>query len=387
MIDSAKRVGSAGSFGRQTIRAARLGGLDQAGQKLIAGLRHIAGDDQIPFGASVQQGCVESSQRAAILHGVGQDRETKMSEFFHGTENRGRSGGAADPRGHGFDQRGAVHWQKGLVPAHAAACASGQNKPGDIAHQMAHEKMVAAPDAMVELNKKVYICFLLAFFMLAASPSRAAEVATGSSAPAPALRRTLVVRADPRTGKLVRSVIVSARPLPKTPSADVSAIVEKAAKTHSVDPLLVHSIIQVESNYNERAVSNKGAQGLMQLTPSTARMLGVSDSFDPRQNIEAGVKYLKYLKDLYKDDRLALAAYNAGPGAVDKYKQVPPYAETRNYVEQVGKRYGEARRAADAAKPAPVAQQVIETKPAEIQPAAVETFIDENGRPHLKTIQ
>ncbi|HVO96948.1 MAG TPA: lytic transglycosylase domain-containing protein [Bryobacteraceae bacterium] len=223
--------------------------------------------------------------------------------------------------------------------------------------------------------------------MLAASPSRAAEVTTGSSVPAPAARRTSVVKADPLTGRLVRSVIVSARPQPKAPSADVNAIVEKAAKTHSVDPLLVHSIIQVESNYDSRAVSNKGAQGLMQLTPSTARMLGVSDSFDPQQNIEAGVKYLKYLKDLYKDDRLALAAYNAGPGAVDKYKQVPPYAETRNYVEKVGKRYGDALRAADAAKPAPVPQRANDTTPAEIKPAAVETFIDENGRPHLKTIQ
>lgn len=223
--------------------------------------------------------------------------------------------------------------------------------------------------------------------MLAASPSRAADVIAGSGAPAPAVRRTLVVKADPRTGKLVRSVVVSARPQPRTPSADVSAIVEQAARTHRVDPLLVHSMIQVESNYNTHAVSNKGAQGLMQLTPSTAKMLGVSDSFDPRQNIEAGVKYLKYLKDLYKDDRLALAAYNAGPGAVDKYKQIPPYAETRNYVEQVGKRYGEARRAADAARPAPVLPRIEETKPAEIKPAAVETLIDENGRPQLKTIQ
>ena len=77
----------------------------------------------------------------------------------------------------------------------------------------------------------------------------------------------------------------------------------------------------------------------MQLTPATARMLGVSNSFDPQQNIEAGVKYLKYLQSVYKDDRLALAAYNAGPGAVEKYKQIPPYPETQNYVNQVGKRY------------------------------------------------
>jgi hypothetical protein len=210
------------------------------------------------------------------------------------------------------------------------------------------------------------------------------------------MHKTQVVKADPRTGKLVRSVVVSSRPVltritpPEQTSRDLNAIVDKAARAHDVDPLLVHSMIKVESNYNVHAVSNKGAEGLMQLTPSTARMLGVTNSFDPQQNIEAGVKYLKYLKDLYKDDRLALAAYNAGPGAVDKYKWIPPYAETENYVYQVGKRYGEARRAADAAKPveAPDAEvKTVEVKPVEIKPAAVLQFIDENGRLHLKTAQ
>jgi soluble lytic murein transglycosylase-like protein len=237
----------------------------------------------------------------------------------------------------------------------------------------------------------------MALAMLAASPSRAAEVNPATTAPPPVVHRTQVVRADPRTGKLVRSVVDSSRPVitriapPASSSgSDLNAIVEKAARAHEVDPLLVHSIIKVESNYNVHAVSNKGAQGLMQLTPSTARMLGVSNSFDPQQNIEAGVKYLKYLKDLYQDDRLALAAYNAGPGAVDKYKWIPPYAETENYVYQVGKRYGEARRAADAAKPveAPDAEvKTVEVKPVEIKPAAVLQFIDENGRLHLKTAQ
>jgi soluble lytic murein transglycosylase-like protein len=233
--------------------------------------------------------------------------------------------------------------------------------------------------------------------MVAASPSRAAEVTSAITAPAPVVHKTQVVRADPRTGKLVRSVVVSSRPVitkitPTTSAvnADLNAIVEKASRAHEIDPLLVHSIIKVESNYNVHAVSNKGAQGLMQLTPSTARMLGVSNSFDPQQNIEAGVKYLKYLKDLYKDDRLALAAYNAGPGAVDKYKWIPPYAETENYVYQVGKRYGEARRAADAAKPVEVKAPEVKTvdvTPAEVKPAPVETFIDENGRLHLRTTQ
>ena len=91
----------------------------------------------------------------------------------------------------------------------------------------------------------------------------------------------------------------------------------------------------------------------MQLMPPTARMLGVNDSFDPAENIEAGVKYLKYLQDLYKDDRLALAAYNAGPGAVDRFKQVPPYPETQKYVEKVGKKYGDARSAAARKLPQP----------------------------------
>ncbi len=231
---------------------------------------------------------------------------------------------------------------------------------------------------------------------MAASPSRAAEVSSGTGAPAPVLHKTQVVRADPRTGKLVRSVVVSSRPViskitqPARTSSDLNAIVEKAARAHQIDPLLVHSIIKVESNYNANAVSNKGAQGLMQLTPSTARMLGVSNSFDPEQNIEAGVKYLKYLKDLYKDDRLALAAYNAGPGAVDKYKWIPPYAETQNYVYQLGKRYGEARRAADAAKPVEVKApevKAVDATPVEVKPAPVQTFIDENGRLHLRTTQ
>jgi soluble lytic murein transglycosylase-like protein len=237
---------------------------------------------------------------------------------------------------------------------------------------------------MVELNKKVYICFLAAFFMTAASPIRAAEASSAAAPP----RQVQVVKADPRTGKLVRTWVAAPKPQPVKPSADVNALVEKSAKAHSIDPLLIHSVIQVESNYNARAVSNKGAQGLMQLTPPTARMLGVSDSFDPQQNIEAGVRYLKHLKDLYKDDRLALAAYNAGPGAVDKYKQqVPPYKETRDYVEQVGKRYDQARRAAGAAQP-PAPTQPEQLKPVEpAKPAAVETRLDENGRPQLRTIQ
>jgi len=164
-------------------------------------------------------------------------------------------------------------------------------------------------------------------------------------------------------------------------------MVEQSARNHNVDPLLVDAVIKVESNYNPHAVSRVGAQGLMQLMPGTARDLGVSNSFDPGQNIEAGVRYLKQLQDLYKDDRLALAAYNAGPGAVDKYKQIPPYPETRNYVYQVGKRYGEARVAAANEKPAPKpAAAPVVIKEEEKHPK-LDSFVDQNGRLHLRTTQ
>jgi soluble lytic murein transglycosylase-like protein len=235
--------------------------------------------------------------------------------------------------------------------------------------------------------------------MTVASPSRAAEL---SSAPVvstptvqqdPALHKTLVVRADPRTGKLVRSTVVSQPVMtPKTaaaprPPTAIKEMVERSARAHDVDPLLVEAVIKVESNNNPHAVSPKGAEGLMQLMPPTARMLGVTNSFDPGQNIEAGVKYLKYLQDLYKDDRLALAAYNAGPGAVDKFKWIPPYKETQNYVYQVGKRYGDARREAASKAPAPAAVKATPQAPPPEKLPRLESLIDENGRLHLRTSQ
>jgi soluble lytic murein transglycosylase-like protein len=173
-------------------------------------------------------------------------------------------------------------------------------------------------------------------------------------------------------------------------------MVDKTSRAHDVDPLLVDSVIRVESGYDPNAVSPKGAEGLMQLMPSTAQMLGVQDSFDPAQNIEAGVKYLKYLQNLYKDDRLALAAYNAGPAAVDRYKQVPPYPETKTYVERVGKKYGDARKAASqksgnvtAATVMPAVKPGVkneEPHPLE-KHVAIQQYVDSDGRLHLRTSQ
>ena len=112
--------------------------------------------------------------------------------------------------------------------------------------------------------------------------------------------------------------------------------IAEAARLHGVDPSIVRAIIHAESAYNPNALSRVGAQGLMQLMPATARRFGVTNAFDARQNIHGGVQYLAWLLRRFKGDlTLAAAGYNAGEGAVDKYKGVPPYSETQRYVERV----------------------------------------------------
>jgi soluble lytic murein transglycosylase-like protein len=125
--------------------------------------------------------------------------------------------------------------------------------------------------------------------------------------------------------------------------ADIDAAIDEAAKRHNVDPNLVRSVVKVESNFNPNAVSRKGAMGLMQLMPATARSLNVSNPFDPQQNVDAGVRHLRKLLDSYGGDvRLSLAAYNAGAGAVAKSAGVPRFGETRNYVRRITQLYAGA---------------------------------------------
>jgi soluble lytic murein transglycosylase-like protein len=121
---------------------------------------------------------------------------------------------------------------------------------------------------------------------------------------------------------------------------EIGQHIAEAAKYYELDQKLIQAVIQVESNNNPLAVSRKGAQGLMQLMPGTAKDLQVGDPFNPRENINGGSRYLRFLLDLFNNNLdLALAAYNAGPERVNQHRGIPPYLETRNYVQKVMQRY------------------------------------------------
>ena len=230
-------------------------------------------------------------------------------------------------------------------------------------------------------------CFILSSVIIAS-----AAVLSAASVNSPATV-TLVVRSDLRTGRLVRTVArgVRAKPEAAAPQIELppvsteaplslAKLVDDIAERHAVDRDLVHSMILVESNYNPLATSNKGALGLMQLVPSTARRFGVFDAFNPAQNVEGGVRYLKYLLDHYNGDhRLALAAYNAGEGTVQRFGGVPPFPETRSYVYRVGKALDEKKEAKKQQNIAPSAEPSGDFSP-------IRAFMDAMGRMYYKTL-
>ena len=151
-------------------------------------------------------------------------------------------------------------------------------------------------------------------------------------------------------------IFVAAQRLPLM-QAPFGELIQTASQKYGVDADLLFSVIAAESNFNSKAISRRGARGLMQLLPATATRLGVTDIFDPAQNIDAGTRYLRNLMARYRGDLvLTLAAYNAGPGAVQRYGRVPPYNETISYVRAIRKTYAERKLKVDARNP--------ETKPA-----------------------
>lgn len=149
------------------------------------------------------------------------------------------------------------------------------------------------------------------------------------------------LRLTPFGSSVYDSRATVAQPMP----AYLSAIMTEAAHTHGVDPRLLAAVAARESRFNPNAVSRVGACGVMQLMPSTARYLGVNNVFDARENVMAGARYLRTLLDTFHGDLdLTLAAYNAGPGAVQKFNGVPPYAETRAYVASIRRSYEQSLR-------------------------------------------
>ena len=230
-----------------------------------------------------------------------------------------------------------------------------------------------------EQNILTYLCFSLGL-----GATLVATVLSAAGLSDRPQQITRVVRADPRTGKLVRSVMVTSNPVaslavvagvaplraasaavPAPPAADsFNDAVERVAAEQAIPALLIHSVIKVESNYNPFAVSPKGALGIMQMMPETARRFGVADVFNPLDNMQGGARYLHYLLDLYNGDyTLAIAAYNAGEAAVEKYGNVPPFPETRNYVVQVRRSIELSRKAQKAPAAAPQPAPPVEPAP------------------------
>ncbi|MGD0224519.1 MAG: lytic transglycosylase domain-containing protein [Terriglobia bacterium] len=159
--------------------------------------------------------------------------------------------------------------------------------------------------------------------------------------------------------------------------ANIDELVEQTASSYQVDPELIRAIIRVESGYDAKAVSNKGAMGLMQLVPATAQRFGVANPFDPKQNLEGGVNYLKYLLDHFEGDlNLSLAAYNAGEHTVQRSGGIPAIPETQNYVRKVTNIY----QPGDVPVPP-------KTTPREPPRAPITRYVDENGVVHYTNVE
>jgi soluble lytic murein transglycosylase-like protein len=183
--------------------------------------------------------------------------------------------------------------------------------------------------------------------------------------PQPAPQPVALTTTEPSAAQ--PAAVASQTPAKVAQNMDLEQVVREASSKNRLDPDFVSSVIRAESNFKTHAVSKKGAQGLMQLMPATAAQLGVADAFDPRANVEAGTAHLSALLDLYNNDPIrALAAYNAGAHRVKQYHGVPPYRETRDYINKIVRDFNAKKRAqmkAAAATNASTATKTASPKP------------------------
>jgi soluble lytic murein transglycosylase-like protein len=240
----------------------------------------------------------------------------------NGVDSASQNDGRREPGGERVEERGVrrVSARIAAALATAAACAA-----------------LPAPSARAEVRvEKLADGRVVVYNVPRGEPARAAggsPAAARSAASAVGAVRPAVLAAPPARP-------ATPRPEPATDPATLGSLIDRHSGDHGLDPRLVAAVIQVESAFNHVARSRQGAMGLMQLMPATAAVLAVSDPYDPDQNVRGGTAYLARLLDRYGGDlALALAAYNAGPEAVDRHGGVPPYAETREYVRRVLRLY------------------------------------------------
>lgn len=435
MVHRAKRmdasVGSGGEYNFGAIDSPREFRLRQhVSQQCLRHQRGVAGKHQSPlvFGAAWISGVLQRAKQTAqwprALDRIGKSR---YAGDLQGDIAYQRNV-AADRIQHLAQMFRKVHrpvrscvlqvpGQEGFRPPHPAAGSARQQEA-----QCHSNRMVALGlrgfslglhqfADKLEANNLLRICLVLCTVLVCFSYG---SLAAGlPERPATATRKVTTVSVDPETGRLVRVVPGALPKSSKTPAAvaksiararetarqtpdveptEIRGMIDDTAKRHGIDPALVHSVIRVESNYQQKAISPKGAQGLMQLIPATAQRYGVANPFDPSQNLDGGVRYLKYLTERFDGDlRLALAAYNAGEGAVDRHQGIPPYQETQQYVTKVTRELT-TRGVRVPAVPEDLRQATPETTLADTEPgqrrrsAPLRMFTDAEGRLHIETV-
>jgi hypothetical protein len=387
MVHGAKRFQLVRRPGRQErVDVPGFGGVEQLPEEGRRDVRHIASHYQVPVRAGVLQSGEDTAQRPFAGVFIGDHSETAGNPS-RGTSDEGRMArGRLHFLRNRLSQDPAAKGKQRLVSTHP-----GTTPPHEHVPRPAHTKMIPsrvhwpsgrtqgwtapaleakfglrprAADTMRECNILPRFCFRLGWSMGLGTMVLCAGGLPDSSQG----RLTSVVRADRRTGKLVR-VVRTPPGSAQSPSALFSTTVERIAAEQALPPELIHSVIQAESNYNPFAVSPKGALGIMQLVPETARRFGVANAFDVVDNMRGGARYLKYLLDLYHGDYpLALAAYNAGEAAVARHGGVPPYPETRNYVRAVRKELEKAAVSSMEPKPQEGGEGMGEARPNAVNP-------------------